>query len=1200
LSKTYCADDGTCQPDPCSLKECVRGTCERGTGQCISSDTCTVNNELFDCVQGERCLNDQCLTPDEFCDELTCDRGVCDFDAGGCVSADDCGGEDSQCLEGEYCTDDNACSENRCVTDNVTCDQGVCVPAVGECRNAESCESTSDCLADHWCVEGSCELQSMACGDAAGDGGCLGNQTCVYDEENLTATCEAPDTCTTSLDCLEGTQCGGESCIAAVTCQDDLYEPNDTEGEATDFLDVASQQLVEGSICASDTDLYTFNVGSLEPTAVRGTLTVSLRYAPRDVGLGQLQVELFAEQGDGSFSSVATGTSGELGQDGGVELTHEVGPSTVGGFRIEVTSVGDLSDAGIRYDLGVDLVDDMVVSECEGARVLESGDILTADLRQSQSSLLQASCTRNPGESSRAEQIFAFDVEESGRATVTVTPESDSNDPVVSIREACTTSGTEVACSDTSAETESIDEKLLDPGTYYAVVSASGDGSLGRYDIALNITSTSCSGASSYCEDASRAQVCVGGTGLTAVDCTNGCEPTTGRCFPIDGNVCETTTEITADTTESIVWGELTDDYQSNGCVPAVDGDTDTSGVDKAFQITIPDQKALRATLDVGDSDAASLYFVEDCQDVSGACLQGVNENAGGDETLIWPNRTGSDVTGYLIADSSEDALLPQSELGIEIVDVVCDPNGNTAQVCDPNNSSQVLDCSEFGLEYNQGESCGSFGCTDGVCQRPTTCSMPFDITSAASAAGGTTVTDDFDNYSSDYSGSDCGVSSGQSDGPDAVFQVELQPNEVLVADTSISTPGSTTYFSSMYLMPTCANLDSTCLAGDAPGSSSSSLSYQNTSGSAQTYFLFLDNDNAGSTTQNFTLDAEIVQGCTPGSPATCSSGNVEYCSPQGFTSTWMCANSNCTSGQCDTRNADFCFESENITSTATQTGGGTINVDFSSKTNASEGVCGLSSSDTSGPDIYYELDLLAGELLSAQLDSSAASGEPALLVTSDCINPDNACLDTDQDSSLSSVVYAASQDETVYLVADTSSSSPGSGYTLDVEISTACSPLGSASCAANGDGLSVCADNGTTQDVSCTACCTAAEYHESTPNAAIPGDGTVFTDTISVSSCSGNVQQVIVGMDITHEYTGDLQIDLENPNGDSVRLQSSSLTPGTEIDGYYPTTLTPDGSLSTLTGSTANGTWTLSIEDTFTFGDIGDINSWSLAVACQ
>jgi cysteine-rich repeat protein len=695
----------------------------------------------------------------------------------------------------------------------------------------------------------------MACGDGDGEGGCFGNQSCVYDEESQTASCEAPDVCTTSLDCLDGTQCGGDACISTVTCADDTFEPNNTEAEATVFTDAATKQLVDASFCSGDTDIYTFNVGDLDPTAVRGTLSIELRYATRDIGLGELQVELLEEQGDGSFTSVATDTAGVQGQTGAVELTHEVGPATVGGFRIEVTGVGDVSEAGISYDLGVDLIDDMVSSACADARLLENGDILTADLRQATSSLMEASCTRGDGSSTRAEQVFVFDMQEPGRASITVTPESDTDDPVVSIREDCDTVGTELTCSDASAETESIDQQLLDPGTYYVVVSASGDGSLNRYEIALSIQATTCSDSSNYCEDANRAQICFGGTGLNGVDCTNGCNPTTGRCFPIDGDVCDTTTAITSNTTETVLWGELTNSYEAggSGCVPTAEGSTQTSGPDKAFKVTIPDQTTFQASLDVGDSDEVSLSLVEDCSDPTGTCLQGVNENATGDEMLAWPNDTGGELTAFLIVDSSDKALIGQSELDISFVNFVCDPAGTTAMVCDPADPTQILECSDNRIEYTQGATCGStYGCASGFCAADV-CDAPVDLTADASQQGGTTVTLEHDSFTDTFSGDACGVTSDGSSGGDAIFELTLQADEAVRGTVEVG--GS--YWASVYLMPTCTTFDSSCLAGGYDLSDTATLEYFNDTGSAQTVFLVADNDDFG-TGGSFDVTVEI------------------------------------------------------------------------------------------------------------------------------------------------------------------------------------------------------------------------------------------------------------------------------------------------------------------------------------------------------
>jgi serine protease len=75
------------------------------------------------------------------------------------------------------------------------------------------------------------------------------------------------------------------------------------------------------------------------------------------------------------------------------------------------------------------------------------------------------------------------------------------------------------------------------------------------------------------------------------------------------------------------------------------------------------------------------------------------------------------------------------------------------------------------------------------------------------------------------------------------------------------------------------------------------------------------------------------------------------------------------------------------------------------------------------------------------------------------------------------------------------------------------------------------------------------------------------------------------VGVDITHTYRGDLQLDLIAPDGSSYRLKSASYDSADDLVTTYT---------ANLSSETAAGTWTLRITDVYS-GDSGRLNSWSL-----
>ena len=105
-------------------------------------------------------------------------------------------------------------------------------------------------------------------------------------------------------------------------------------------------------------------------------------------------------------------------------------------------------------------------------------------------------------------------------------------------------------------------------------------------------------------------------------------------------------------------------------------------------------------------------------------------------------------------------------------------------------------------------------------------------------------------------------------------------------------------------------------------------------------------------------------------------------------------------------------------------------------------------------------------------------------------------------------------------------------------------------------------------------------------PDLAIPYNVTV-SDTITVSG-SGTVASVSVEVDITHNYIGDLKIDLIAPDGTTTRtLHDHEGGSADDIDQMY----TP------LFGSVPiPGVWTLQINDNYD-ADSGVLNSWTLTI---
>ncbi|WP_304488643.1 protease pro-enzyme activation domain-containing protein [Dyella sp. 2HG41-7] len=101
--------------------------------------------------------------------------------------------------------------------------------------------------------------------------------------------------------------------------------------------------------------------------------------------------------------------------------------------------------------------------------------------------------------------------------------------------------------------------------------------------------------------------------------------------------------------------------------------------------------------------------------------------------------------------------------------------------------------------------------------------------------------------------------------------------------------------------------------------------------------------------------------------------------------------------------------------------------------------------------------------------------------------------------------------------------------------------------------------------------------------------DNATITSSIAVTGESGNAPATLkVHANITHNWSGDLTIEIVAPNGAYAVLQN----PDYNNDGNINTTWTVNAS-----SVTANGTWKLKVidNDPYYYGDYGTLNNWSL-----
>jgi len=860
LARTYCAESGTCEPDPCNNVTCNRGVCERGTDNCIPAESCTVRTQNIDCLAGQKCLNNQCLAQQDYCDQLTCERGVCSFEEGGCVNASDCEGDRQNCEEGFFCNGMDRCQADLCVRGGVECeDDGVCDPATGECINPDPCQDNSECTSDFLCINDQCLPEGSACGNNSGDGGCPGNQVCEYDAENTTASCTEPEVCETSIDCISDRVCGGQKCLSAISCSDDPYEPNNTMGEATAVFETAANGFIQASLCQQDTDFYTFTTtNAVEPT-FSGQIVATVTIPDRAIGLGEATMTL----NDPGGNEIGTTSLGAMGQDGQMNLTTNLGVPDHGTYSIEINPGENLTQTGLDYDVSVRIEESDATAACTDVQTITPGQRVSGNTENNTGSGLGSSCTSPDNNSNDA--VYALEVERPQEVTLEATPTRDDADINVSIRDRCPELATERECVDNNGggASETL-TTVLSEGTHYIVVQGPDEGTLGPYSLVVSRNYfTACGPGDDYCVDGSTASICQKGGGqFGQVSCDAGCNPTTGQCFPPEGDICATAESISdsgSTQNRQIDLRQFRNDYtvSPGGCLGQ---NPRTGGPDRTYEVTIPPNKAMTATVDYASGAVGSLYFVDDCTDIDGTCSKG--EQGGDDspsqEEIFFSNDTENEVTKTLIVDTAADQRLSTADVTFEYEDIVCTPGGGQCLM-----SGDAELCNEKGTAYSETETCNTFPCQNGACTG-NTCAAPFNITQPArNSSSGVTYGDfKWGDFTADYQGSGCGVSSNHTESYDIVLQADLQAGELLEATTDGD--GSFPFADpSVYIQDTCGQLSSsTCLAGAESFDETASTSY--CASSAQTVFIFGDADDKDSS-EDVSMKVNISQtGCSP------------------------------------------------------------------------------------------------------------------------------------------------------------------------------------------------------------------------------------------------------------------------------------------------------------------------------------------------
>ena len=139
-------------------------------------------------------------------------------------------------------------------------------------------------------------------------------------------------------------------------------------------------------------------------------------------------------------------------------------------------------------------------------------------------------------------------------------------------------------------------------------------------------------------------------------------------------------------------------------------------------------------------------------------------------------------------------------------------------------------------------------------------------------------------------------------------------------------------------------------------------------------------------------------------------------------------------------------------------------------------------------------------------------------------------------------------------------------------------------------NGLMDCADMACASDMACISQGGGeVETYSAMPNLSIPDDNEMGASDALTVSLDGEVTALEVSVQITHSFTGDLEIALIAPSGARYMLHESGTEAESSIDRTY--------TVGEAVGEQASGEWTLHAVDTAQI-DVGTVDSWSLTVS--
>jgi hypothetical protein len=438
--------------------------------------------------------------------------------------------------------------------------------------------------------------------------------------------------------------------------------------------------------------------------------------------------------------------------------------------------------------------------------------------------------------------------------------------------------------------------------------------------------------------------------------------------------------------------------------------------------------------------------------------------------------------TYYLVVDSTNAHGLGDFTVTVDIhANDTCQPGGSS---CDAQTGTLSV-CDDAGSALRATATC-AWGCDGPRCAAPPTandtCAQAELITES------TRILDSFDRFSNQHTPPDgiCTVFTPLA--PDAVYAVELQAGESLVATVS-GTPGAMAY-----VLDTCQD-DSQCLAaarrvdGDNYGTGY-------VASSNRTVYLVVDAISENKT-GDFVLDVDIApQQCQPGAEICDGSTTKKVCNDYGRWEVTECP-FGCYAGACHPGPNDSC-------ATAQQTGGGSFSASFDAYTNQHDPALAPPSCTgdaAAGPEAVYFVDAQKNEVIRASVRSQE---NVAVWISTNCATPHAFCTaGADETRAQPEMVeFVVPEDGRYYIFADSYDPAATGEFRVDIAVDPPACGAGASTCIDNAT-LSYCSNDGTGWvDYACDGGCMDGACTQ--PSGDVCADAAPLTGTTTVTGDFG------------------------------------------------------------------------------------------------